>query len=279
MAYSRKWLQKINDDLIKSYKGNFVKPLEDLPKNLNCDFVENVSVDLLRQTAIFSTQLLQRSKEITCISSLEIDISKEFEKIQRNLDRGQKTFEEYINTFNQKDARKVKSILSQREKCDKLLREFMNNETMEIYNNSQNPAFKKFADFLKVVHVTTHDFVDVLNLKLVEKEAVFERLDFTEKEKQNESSRSQDYDQLKNNLRILSDFKLFGDYNKRFVSVHDEAVKTIVTKLESHYEQIKKSYLESKKKFSEDDCIKINKKIENLRMISDKFPICQKICE
>ena len=232
------------------------------------------------QTAKFVTEVLQKSNDIKCVPTIESDVSQTFEQIKKVLDRDQQLFDEYGRTFKQKDAHIVKMLLNQRQKCDRLIKQLINEDTIQVFKQSEAPALKAFVVFVPTVKLTTQDLVETLVCKMTEKEEVFKNLDFQAKERKDAASRLKDYEQIQNDMEILGDFKLFEKFNPKFSTAKTDAVETFKIKLEYHYDQIDNNFLKPKNKnYSEDDCISINKKIENLKMVSDKFPVFQKTCK
>lgn len=174
----------------------------------------------------------------------------------------------------------MKLLLNQREKCEEFLKQLINEDTIKILNHLETPSMKAFVVFVPNVKINTQDLVEDLVVKLIEKQEVFNKLDFHEKEKKEAVARAKDYDQMQRDLVVLQDFKLFEKYHPKFSTAHEEAINTIETKLQTHYGEIQSNYLKpNNKNYSEDDCIKINKNIENLKIFSDKFPIFQKSCK
>jgi len=77
-----------------------------MPKHLNFETADsiddNASPYQLAKTAKFVTELLQKSKEVTYLPSIESDISQAYEKVQKILERDQQLFNEYCRSSSKK---------------------------------------------------------------------------------------------------------------------------------------------------------------------------------
>ena len=263
-----KFQSDIEDKIQKSYEENFLKHLEILPSYLNFEAIieKQSGIDSMVQNAIFSNELLEKSNEITCIPSLKNDIDNIKVRIQKILQREQQIFDEYCSNFKQNDSKKVELMLKQRKNCDQWLEAIMKKSDQSLKN-------------MENLKITTQQFVDVLINKFNEKEKIFKNLDFLALEKKDAFSRSIEYDRILNELEIIKDFEIFEKYNSKFSKSLEKAFELIKNRLETHFREIENYYLKNKEKtYFEEDCIKLDKKIVNLKMFADKFPIFQKSC-